>query len=335
VTGSAATPATVDSSGRPASGEAPRLAPHTNSFLLYSLLGVMMLIWSGNYPVAKAGFREIDGVTMGVLRVVLAAAVMVPINFVYRRRHPRRRPLRWRDFVTLGWLGLFGMALNQVLFLVGLSYTTVGHSSLIVAVGPVNILLLAWLIGLERLSFNKVAGIALSFTGVAILAAGQGINFRSATLRGDLITLAGSLAFSVYAVMGKKVAGRYDSMTLNAWNFFLGALLLLPVAVWRFEQQDWSRVGWRGWGALAYLVLASSILAYAIWFWAMRHLSASRLGVVYYVQPVLGTLLGVYVLHEPFTGQLFLAAVLVLVGVALTDWRRKYAVDEDESVEEA
>ncbi len=310
-----------------------RPAPHTNPGLLYAMLGLMMLMWCGNYPAAKTGFQEIDGLTMGVLRVILAALIMVPIYLVYRWRHRPRRPLLWRDFLILGWLGLLGMVLNQVLFIVGLYYTTVGHSSFIVAVGPVNILLFAWLMGLERLSVNKVAGVALSFAGVALIAAGHGLSFRDVTLRGDVITLCGSLSFSLYAVFGKKFAGRYDTMTLCAWNYFLGALMLLPLAIWRGAQQDWSRVTWRGWGALFYMALASSVLAYFIWFWALHHLAATRIGVVTYIQPVLGTLLGVYVLHEAFTGQLFLAGLLVLAGVALAEWHPKGADDEDESVE--
>ncbi len=333
-TPAAVSPASATGSGSSAlAGSAVRPAPHTNPVLLYAMLGVMMLLWCGNYLVVKAGYREIDGVTMGVLRVILAALIMLPIYLVSRWRRPPRRALRRGDYLIVGWLGLLGMALNQVLFIAGLSYTTVGHSSFIVAVGPVNILLFAWLMGLERLSVNKVAGIALSFAGVAMIAAGHGLNFRDAMLRGDLITLCGSLFFSLYAVFGKKVAGRYDTMTLCAWNYFLGALILLPLAIWRGAQQDWSRVTWRGWGALFYLALASSVLAYFIWYWALHHLAATRIGVVTYIQPVLGTLLGVYVLHETFTGQLFLSGILVLGGVALAEWHPKGADDEDESVE--
>jgi drug/metabolite transporter (DMT)-like permease len=339
VSASGETRAAVSSDAPPAIGHegaargAAHPTPHTNPLLLYGMLGVMMLLWCGNYLVAKAGFREIDGVTMGVLRVILAALIMVPIYLVSRWRRPPRRALHRSDYAILAWLGLLGMALNQVLFVVGLSYTTVGHSSFIVAVGPVNILLFAWLMGLERLSFNKVAGIALSFTGVAMIAAGHGFNFREAMLRGDLITLCGSLAFSLYAVFGKKFAGRFDTMTLCAWNYFLGALMLMPLAIWRGVQQDWSRVTWRGWGALFYMAVASSVLAYFIWYWALHHLAATRIGVVTYIQPVLGTLLGVYVLHEVFTGQLFLAGLLVLGGVAVTEWHPKGAEEEDESVE--
>jgi drug/metabolite transporter (DMT)-like permease len=312
----------------------PPHIPHTNHFLLYTALGVMMLIWSGNYPVAKIGFREIDGLTMGTVRVFCAALLMVPIYLLHRRRHPRHHAFTRHDHWTLARLGFFGMVVNQILFILGLSYTTVGHSSIIVAIGPVNILLLAWLMGLERLAVNKVTGIALSFAGVALLAAGHGFDVRDATLRGDLITLLGSFAFSLYAVYGKRAAGHFDPITMCAWNYFWAGLMLFPLFVWRVAHQDWSRVTWRGWAAIFYVVVASSVVAYFIWFWALRHLAASRIGVVTYIQPVLGTLMGIYALHEAYSGQLFLSAVLVLGGVALTEWAIPGAEAEDESVEE-
>jgi len=147
----------------------PARAPHTNPLLLYGLVGIAMALWAFNYPVAKFAYREIDGLTLGTLRVVVAALCLVPIYPFYRRRRPLRRPLRRRDYWILAWLGVF-VALNQVLFIYGLSYTTVGHSAVILAIGPVNILLLAVVVGLERLTLNKVVGVLLAFMFMVNLA---------------------------------------------------------------------------------------------------------------------------------------------------------------------
>ncbi len=302
--------------------------------LLYGAVTAMMLIWTINYLVAKDGFRQIDGLTLASFRVVLAALIMAAI-YGLARRHKASRRYGWSDYRHFARLGLLGIAANQICFTVGLALTTVGHSAIIVALGPVNILILARLIGLEHLSWRKAAGVALSFTGVVILALEHGVSLRAATLRGDLITLTGSLAFAGYAVLGKKVAGRYDSLVMNTYSYLAGALIVFPVAVWRGLQLDWRAVGWQGWWAVFYMALGASVIAYLIWYWALRHLAASRLAVFTYLQPVLATLLGIYVLDEPFAIQLIVAAVLVVTGVALTEWKPKQAEDdEDESVEE-
>ncbi len=289
-----------------------------------------MLIWAFNYPVAKFGFHELDGLTIGSLRVVIAAVFMIPVHFFVRRRRPLRHPLTARDYGILAALGFF-VGFNQGLFIYGLSYTTVGHSALIIAIGPVNILLLAVLVGLERLTFNKLAGVTLAFAGVALLAAGHGFGSGNPTLRGDLLTLCGSLCFAAYAIVGKHVTRRLDTLTLTAWPFYFGALFLSPIAVLQIAHTDWSRVGWIGYGALLYIGLGASLVGYLIWMWAIHHLAASRMGVFTYVQPVLGTLIGVYLLHEAYTGQLALSGLLVLVGVALTEWHTAGTEAEDET----
>ena len=209
-----------------------------------------------------------------------------------------------------------------------------GHSALIIAIGPVNILWLAVLVGLERFTLNKIAGVLLAFAGVSLLAAGHGLGSRDPTLRGDLLTLCGSLAFAGYAIIGKHFTRRFDTITLTAWPFYFGALILSPVAVLQIARTNWSRVGWIGFGAMLYIGLGASLVGYLIWMWAIHHLAASRMGVFTYVQPVLGTVIGVYLLHEAYTGQLALSGFLVLVGVALTELHPRGTEAEDETGEE-
>ena len=311
------------------SAERPPL--HSNPILLYGLISVAMLIWAFNYPIAKFAYKEIDGLTLGVLRVLVAAVGMLPIHLVYRSRHPLPVPLTRHDYWVLAWLGCF-LSFNQGLFIFGLSHTTVAHSALIIAIGPVNILLLAVLVGLERFTANKVIGVLLAFSGVALLAVGRGFASTSPTLRGDLFTLGGSLAFAAYAIVGKRVTRRLDTITLTAWPFYFGALLFLPLAVRQIRITDWSRVGVAGWGALAHIGIGASLFGYLIWMWGIHHLAASRMGVFTYVQPVLGSIIGVVLLHEEYTAQLALSGVLVLAGVALAEWRNFGDEDANETL---
>src|SRR5712692_4530775 len=179
---------------------------HTNPFLLYTAVVVLLLLWTMNYLVAKEGFQQMDALTLALLRVDLATLLFLPLLFIERRirekgRAPRRRPAG-KDLLTLVVLGILGICINQVLFTVGLNYTSVAHSSLVVCIGPVNVLILARLMGMERLTAPKLAGITIAFAGVSALALDQGLNLRAATLRGDLMTLGASLAFTGYTVLG-------------------------------------------------------------------------------------------------------------------------------------
>ena len=106
------------------------------------------------------------------------------------------------------------------------SYTHLSdHSAVIIAVGPLIILLLARAMKLEELTSAKIIGMAISFFGVYLLETEQGSPRHSPLLLGDLITLGGTIGFSIYAVLGKRLADRYDAISMNAFNCFAAATI--------------------------------------------------------------------------------------------------------------
>jgi len=316
----------------------PNDRPHPA--LIASLVALTTATWAVNFLVAKVGLRELGPLSLASFRVVLAGLIMVPIYLTRRSAGRQGRaeaaPVQPRDLWTFAYLGLFGVVMNQACFTIGLAFTTVGHSSLIIAMGPIFILLLARLGGLETLSPQKVLGMGLSFTGVVLLAIAHGIGLRPGPFLGDVTTLCGSLGFSLYAVLGKRVARQYDSVTMNAFNYFAGALLVAPLAVRQAllisRTGGWGKVDWKGWAAVVYMASFASVLAYLIYFWLLRHLAASRLGSFSYLLPVVATTLGIVVLGEKLTGTLLTGGGLVLLGLAVTESAARKHKLEDELV---
>jgi len=283
--------------------------------LVFAMIILVMVIWSVNYLWAKATLREFDALTLASFRIMLAAAIMAPI---YLRRPRRGGPDR-RDAVKFVQLGFFGMVMNQVLFTIGLSLTTVSHSALLVGLGPIYVLLLAWAQGLETVSPGKIIGMLLAFTGVAVLATEHGFNLRSGTLAGDLVTIGGSLAFSIYLVLGKKVARKYSTVEMNFFNYVIAAAMISPLALRQASLLDWHRISWAAWGGLLYMAAFASVAAYLIYFWALRHVTATRIAAFSYLLPVMATLGGVLVLGDPLSVHLFIGGGLVLSGVFVAE----------------
>jgi drug/metabolite transporter (DMT)-like permease len=212
-------------------------------------------------------------------------------------------------------------------FTVGLRYTSVAHSSLILGMGPIYALVLAVLFRLEKLTLGKALGMAVSFTGVAILAsASGGVSRHSPTIHGDLITLCGSLAFALYVVLGKRVAGKYDALTMTTWNYLFGGLIILPIAINRAfalgPLSNWQSIPWLAWACLAFSAIFSSTLAYLFYFWLLRYLEASQLSAFSYLLPVSATVLGILFLGERGSWSELLGAALALVGLSLTESAR-------------
>ena len=211
------------------------------------------------------------------------------------------------------------MVINQGLFTVGLNYTTSNHSAVLIAVGPIIILLLARAMKLEAFTAAKVAGMAISFVGVYLLETEQGSPAHSPLLMGDIITFGGVIGFAIYAVLGKRVVAQYDAIALNTFNCVAAALLLLPLTIRQVIHLDWQRVGLGGWLGMIYMAVGSSVAAYTIFYWVLRYMTASRVGAVSYFQPVIVILLSMAFLGERPSRLLLEGTALVLMGVFLAE----------------
>ncbi|MFQ5816771.1 MAG: DMT family transporter [Terriglobia bacterium] len=280
----------------------------------YLLLLVAVLCWSGNFIAGKFALREFPPFALVVLRIWLSAALLAAIYFT----RPNRRRLTRADLTKFAELGLYSVALNQTGFTVGLNYTTVAHSSLIISLSPIFILLLARWQRLEALTARKLLGMGLAFFGVVVLTSEHGFGSASPTFLGDILTLAAAISFSLYTVVGKKVARTYDTLTMNTFAYLIGAVLVLPLAGWQLTDVPWSGVSWQAWLSLAYMAALGSVLAYLLYYYALSRLLASRVAAFAYLQPPLATLLGVLILSEALSPQLLAGAAAILGGLYLT-----------------
>jgi drug/metabolite transporter (DMT)-like permease len=288
-------------------------------------VALIVAMWALNFIAAKIGLRHLEPLAMATFRVLLAGVVMLPAYLVCRRlpafaeAASPAKPFSARNLWVFAYLGFFGVVTNQMCFTIGLRYTSVGHSAIIVGMGPVYILVLACLMRLERFTFRKASGMAIAFAGVILLATKTKLGAHSPTLLGDAITMTGSVGFSLYAVLGKRVASQYDSLTMTAFNHFAGAALVLPLAAyeaWKIgAARNWAAIGWESWAATAYMAVFGSAAAYLLYFWLLRYMPASQLSAFSYLLPVVATILGILWLGERGTWGQFVGGALVLTGV--------------------
>jgi O-acetylserine/cysteine efflux transporter len=287
---------------------------------------LIVAIWAVNFIAAKIGLRHLSPLVMASFRVVLAGAAMLPTYLICRRlpsfseaAEAKRRGFSAADYWTFVYLGFFSVAVNQTCFTAALRYTSVGHASVIIAMGPVYILILAVVMKLERWTWRKAGGTVVALAGVGILAGESGLSSHSPTLAGDFIAMCGSIGFSLYAVLGKRVARRYDALTMTAYTHFAGALIVLPLAIYAAHRSGpvthWRTVPWEAWAAMVYMAVFASAVAYVLYYWLLRYLPASQVSAFTYFLPVTAMILGIVWLGEPASAKQFAGAALVLAGV--------------------
>jgi drug/metabolite transporter (DMT)-like permease len=301
----------VASPEAPATSRTPNAPSHAR---LYSLLALMVSLWSLNFVIGKIALREFPPLLLAAVRTAIAGIVIIPV-FILRSR----RAARWttRDIALLLVLGVFGIALNQVFFVMGLSHTSVSHSSIVIALMPVLVLLMAAIGGQEKLTWRKVAGLAIALAGVVVLQTMR--HGGEASITGDLYTLLCGVVFAAYTVFGKAVLARHDTVTMNTFAYLGGALALSPVILWNIGRFNFASVSAAAWLSVGYMAIFSSVVSYLIYSYALSHIAASRVSAFSYLQPLGATLLAIPILGEHLTAPLLIGGALTLAGVYTTE----------------
>lgn len=285
--------------------------------------GLMLLttfFWAGNIVAGKLALAGFSALALAQLRMA-ATAVLYWIIYLSIRGLPSLRPTR-RQWLILGAMALTGITFNQIFYIGGLAKTSVTHAGLIQAIGPVMVLLLAGFMRMEALTLGKIAGMAVSFAGVAILLIEKPGKASGAHWTGDLLMIAAGAVFALYTILMKEVAHLYDTLTLNAIVFGLGTILLIPFCARSTARVAWHHVSMEAWLGLAFMVLFGSLAAYLIYGFALQKLSASTVASFSYLQPVMAAALGVWLLSERITLKTVVGGAIILAGVYLTEHAR-------------
>jgi drug/metabolite transporter (DMT)-like permease len=253
----------------------------------------------------KIAFREMTVAENVFFRFLFACLILVPILI------GKGKTFATRD---LSWLvaAVVGVPVQFVMQFKGLQLTTVSHASLIVGTLPVLIALTSSLFLHERLSKLEWLVLLLSPAGVLAIAFSAGHSSEAAgpTVLGDLFVLLSMCAAAVSILISKHLMGKYDSLQITVWMLCIGAVLLFVgiecFAPVRFHFSSTT------WGAAAGQGLLATAGAYLAWNWGLQRVAASRAGVFLNLEPLVGTLLGVSLLHERLGPLAILGGVLIL-----------------------
>jgi drug/metabolite transporter (DMT)-like permease len=208
--------------------------------------------------------------------------------------------------------------MNGLFFVTGLHRTSVAHSSILMGMTPLFVLLIAAGIRLEKMTASKIVGMLIAIGGVVVLSHTPS-KVSGATLTGDFFVLLAALSFALFAVFGKRATVSHGSVTVNTFAYLGGGLMLSPITVWQAWQFSFSGLSLTAWASLLYMALFPSLICYLIFYYALTFIAASRVSTFGYLQPPIATLLAVILIDEPVTKALVAGGALVLTGVYVTE----------------
>jgi len=302
-------------------GGRPVLVPDPNpktstrrgdSIKLALAFAAIYLVWGSTYLAIRYAVETIPPLVAAGIRHTIAGSVLLAWALV-RGYRPRREH----------WVG--GIILGALFFLIGHGslhwaeqHVASGLAALLIATEPMFILVLAWMVGQQRISRLSALGLAVGVIGVAILT-GVELSAKDMSLVGLIAVLAGSLSWSVGVVITPKLKLPEDAIARTAVPLVCGAAMLLLTAgiTGEFHELHWSAVSIQSILGLGYLITFGSIVAFTAYTWLLQRCPPTLVATHTYANPVVAVLLGWLLASEPLTPHVLLASVAILGAIVL------------------
>ena len=251
---------------------------------------------------------------------VVRVGVCVALFWLLYLVRPVSIKIERQDMKRFVLCAITGVAINQLLFLKGLSLTYSIHASLLMLTTPILIVFIAaWMLK-ERLGIIKISGLALGIGGAVILVigkenSGQGNNI----LWGDILIIINAVSYTFYFVLVKPLMLKYNPVVIIRWIFTLGLLLILPFGWTEFAAIKWEQFNNVDITCIILVVFSGTFLAYLFNVYGIKILGASMAGFYIYTQPVFAALIAMIFLKEELSLYKIMAAALIFTGVYLAN----------------
>ena len=284
----------------------------------YAALLITILIWGTTFIATKVLLRQVGPLQLTLLRFVIAFAALAPFA--------ARQGFRLKDVFNPVFLlfGLTGTALYYALQNLGMSYTSVSSTSLILSIVPVLTAVLAVIFLKEKLSPLRIVGIGLVTLGMVLVAiSSTGSSEESPNpLLGNLLVFACAVSWAVYTIQGRKMVGTYPALVMTTASTGAGVLFLLPFSGWEAAVSGLPHFTASGLVLMLYLGIVASALTMFLWNYALHYLSASVASTYINLVPIIGVA-SAYLLGEKPPLLQLVGGALAITGVLISSLKSR------------
>ncbi len=303
----------------------------SHRFIVYLMALGTVTLWGASFPLTKLTLTWLGPTTVAFVRWSISAAALLGW-LAARRNLGSARQLLARHGRTVAWVAGTGVTLFYFLENLALRYTTATNAGVLANLTSVFMVLIAVVWLRERLRPGEWLALIIAFAGAVLTSQGAGhLTLVGPGLIGDLLMVIATFFGAVYSIGGKRLVATYPAEVVTAVVAAVGALFLLPLALWEIAGGlgmaesgiatgfgQIARLPLVAWAALLLLGLGAGALANVWWLRLLNHTTASRAGMALFLIPVISTVLAVVALHEPLTPTIVAGGVLVLSGMAVT-----------------
>jgi drug/metabolite transporter (DMT)-like permease len=292
--------------------------PIKNRALGFASCALASSLWGCGFFFGKIALAEMNVGAMVLYRFLFATLALTPLLLLHRPRFSRA------DWALLLLASFLGIPLQFLIQFSGLALTTVSHASLMVGTLPVLLAVAATLFAHERMDRTGWFALTLSTLGATLIALGarHATGASGPTLGGDMLVVLSLVIALAWILINKRLMQRHSPVTVTAYGVAAGTAMLLLVVPILYRQPfgppPISAISLKAWLALAASGLLCTASTTLLWNWGLTQVPASQAGVLLNMEPLIGSLLGVFLLHESLGpsartgGALILAAALII-----------------------
>lgn len=274
---------------------------------------IVVFVWSSTFLISKFAFAEIPPLAFlfGRFSIMLLVAVVIMVTLdraVWRN-------IDRADIPRFIAAGLSGYCFYQLLFLIGLNYTSPFSSALLVAMTPLFTVIILALMG-ERTPRSGWIGLAVALIGVATFLFDKR-DAAAGGLVGDLLSIASAVSFAIYGIVNRPLVRKYPVFTYTGWSVIAGGVPALIISLPAALSHQWRDVSGLALASVVYMAILPVYVAYILWNYAIEKRGVAQASSVHLLVPIVTGIASAIVLSEPFGPLKLIGAALAMGGLLI------------------
>lgn len=295
-----------------------RLSAMNSQRLALPALLVAIIIWASSFVVMKIAVAEFGPMLTVFLRMILAAAVLFFFIPVFRKENYQRGDWKW--FLALA---LCEPCLYFVFEGLALTYTTASEAGMITSLQPLMVAVAAFYFLNEKLNARLLGGCGIAVAGAVLLSlTGEASESAPNPVLGNFLEFCAIAFAAAYSIVARRLMHRYSPLFLTGIQTFVGSVFFLP-AVYLSGDSIPANISWDGAMAILFLAWGVNIIAFTCYNFSLGKMPASQAGAWLNLLPLACLFFGWLLLDEQLTVLQYLGALIVLVGVIVSQSKPK------------
>jgi drug/metabolite transporter (DMT)-like permease len=276
---------------------------------------VAITFWGASFVATKSLLDSLTPLTIIYSRLILGIIAAFTIALFRKRNFSLKR----EDLK-----GIFILAIISTTHLwiqvTGMQYTSASNTGWIIGIVPVIMAIMGFLIYKEKMTSIQLVGAVIAFSGLLVLISKGNLGAISFISNyGDLLVLGSAFTWSIYSFYGRKVTLNYPPSLTILYLFVTMLILLTPVTISTEFINSLSILSSIDWGALIFLGIFCSGIAYVLWAEAMSELPANRVGAFLYLEPFVTVFTAWMFLNENITLLMMGSGIVIIIGVIMVN----------------